>query len=126
MMIKKHLPFAMILLAALPAFAAPDGEPANPRPARSTNNGVMRYDTNRDGVVDRVEWTAGQEARFKQLDTDKDGFITQADVASNAELSGSFADWDDDKDTKLSQAEFDAFVASTVTDDDDDDTEEAE
>ncbi|MBV8394370.1 MAG: EF-hand domain-containing protein [Alphaproteobacteria bacterium] len=40
----------------------------------------MRYDTNGDGVVDRAEWDAGQEARFKQLDTDKDGKLTQDEL----------------------------------------------
>ena len=44
--------------------------PADRRPSRA-NAGIMRYDTNKDGVVDRAEWKAGQEARFKQLDTNK-------------------------------------------------------
>jgi len=40
----------------------------------------MRYDTNKDGFVDRAEWTAGQEARFKQLDTDKDGKLSKDEL----------------------------------------------
>src|SRR5687767_6055591 len=79
-MIKKYLPLAMILLAAVPALAAPDQETANPRPGRSANAGMMRYDANKDSFVDRAEWTEGQEARFKQLDTDKDGKLTKDEL----------------------------------------------
>ena len=50
----------------------------------------MRYDTNKNGFVDRAEWTAGQEARFKQLDTDKDGKLTQDELfARTPAASGS-------------------------------------
>jgi hypothetical protein len=80
MMMKKHLPLTLILLAAAPALAAPDPETANPRPNRSATSGVMRYDANKDGFVDRVEWTEGQEARFKQLDTDKDGKLSKDEM----------------------------------------------
>jgi Ca2+-binding EF-hand superfamily protein len=78
MMIKKHLPLAVLLLAALPAVAAPDPEGA--KPPRSPNAGMMRYDANNDGWVDRAEWDAGQQARFRQLDTDKDGKLTKAEL----------------------------------------------
>ena len=79
-MFKKYLPLAVILLAAVPALAAPDQETANPRPARSATTGLMRYDANKDGFVDRTEWTEGQEARFKQLDTDKDGKLSKDEM----------------------------------------------
>lgn len=50
----------------------------------------MRYDTNKNGFVDRAEWTAGQEARFKQFDTDKDGKLTQDELfARTPAASGS-------------------------------------
>ena len=80
MMMKKYLPLALILLSAVPALAAPDPEPASPRPARSATSGVMRYDANKDGFVDRTEWTEGQEARFRQLDTDKDGKLSKDEM----------------------------------------------
>jgi hypothetical protein len=79
---KRHLPLIVILLAAAPALAAPEPEAANPRPARPANAGMMRYDTNKDGFVDRSEWTIGQEARFKQLDTDKDGRLSKDEMFS--------------------------------------------
>jgi len=79
-MTKKVLPLILILFAAAPAFAAPGDETTTPRPARPSNSGVMRYDTNKDGFVDRTEWAAGQEARFKQLDTDKDGKLTKDEM----------------------------------------------
>ena len=48
----------------------------------------MRYDTNKDGVVDRAEWKAGQEARFKQLDTNKDGKLTQDELFARTPAVG--------------------------------------
>jgi len=79
-MTKKVLPLILILLAAAPALAAPGDETTPSRPARPSTSGMMRYDTNKDGFVDRTEWTAGQEARFKQLDTDKDGKLTKDEM----------------------------------------------
>lgn len=81
-MLKRNLPLIAFLLVAAPALAAPDT--TTPRPARPTNAGIMRYDTNKDGFVDRAEWTAGQEARFKQLDTDKDGRLSKDEMFSRA------------------------------------------
>jgi len=77
-MIKKYLPLAVLLLAALPAVAAPDPEGA--RPPSTANAGMMRYDANKDGWVDRGEWDAGQQARFRQRDTDKDGKLSKAEL----------------------------------------------
>ena len=77
----------------------------------------------RDGQA--VSTMAHSIRDFKRLDADKDGFLTKVDIATNAELTAQFGDWDDDKDTKLSQAEFDAYIASTVTPEDDE-SEEAE
>lgn len=120
-MTKKHLPLILILLAAAPALAAPGEEPANPRPPRPSNAGVMRYDTNKDGFVDRAEWAAGQEARFKQLDTDKDGKLTQDELFARTRpapgnvlpsdrqaerQSTFFRRMDSDKDGFVSKAEF--------------------
>jgi hypothetical protein len=81
-MIKNFLPSILILLATAPVLAAPGDEPAAPRQARSANSGIMRYDANKDGFVDRAEWTAGQEARFKQLDTDQDGKLGKDELFS--------------------------------------------
>jgi Ca2+-binding EF-hand superfamily protein len=85
-MMKKHLPLILLLLAAAPALAA-DPEPASPRPTRPSTGGVMRYDANNDGFVDRGEWNSGQEARFQQLDTNKDGKLSKEEM-----FAGSRAD----------------------------------
>jgi hypothetical protein len=82
-MTKRHLPLILLMLATTPALAAPDADP-NPRPARPNNAGMMRYDANKDGFVDRSEWSAGQDARFKQLDTDKDGRLSKDEMFSRA------------------------------------------
>jgi Ca2+-binding EF-hand superfamily protein len=86
------LPVAALALLAGPALAAPDDPPASPdRAARSASaapRGLMRYDTNKDGVVDRAEWRAAQEARFKQLDTNKDGKLTQDELFARTPAVG--------------------------------------
>jgi hypothetical protein len=74
------IPLAALLLLGAPALAAdPDikASPATATPASPPVRGMMRYDTNKDGWVDKAEWKAGQEARFKDLDTNKDGKLSQ-------------------------------------------------
>jgi len=108
-MIKKYLPLAVLLLAALPAFAAPDPESAPRR-----NTGMMRYDANKDGVVDRAEWDAGQEARFRQLDANNDGKLSKDEMfagrrADDRQLERQdrlFRRMDRDRDGFVSKAEF--------------------
>ncbi len=73
------IPLAAVLLLGTSALAAdPDTKPSSTAspPAR----GMMRYDTNKDGWVDKAEWAAGQESRFKELDTNKDGKLTQDEL----------------------------------------------
>ena len=48
----------------------------------------MRYDTNKDGEVDRAEWKAGQEARFKRLDANNDGKLTQDELFARTPVVG--------------------------------------
>jgi hypothetical protein len=48
----------------------------------------MRYDTNKDGAVDRAEWKAAQEARFKQLDANGDGKLTQDELFARTPAIG--------------------------------------
>ena len=82
---------AVALLLASPALAAPGDTPSpapNPdRPSRA-NSGIMRYDTNKDGAVERVERTAGQEARFKRLDANNDGELTQHEMFARTPAVG--------------------------------------
>lgn len=83
---------AALLLIAGPALAAPDDPPAPAeKPARTSNSvprGLMRYDTNKDGVVDRAEWKAAQEARFKRLDTNGDGKLTEDELFARTPAIG--------------------------------------
>ena len=78
------VPTAAFLLVTGSALAAPDNQPAPTDPsARSSSSvprGLMRYDTNKDGAVDRSEWKTAQEARFKRLDTNNDGKLTQDEL----------------------------------------------
>ena len=70
--------------AALLTLAAP----ALAQQPRNSAGGVMRYDTNKDGAVDRDEWNAGQEARFKRLDTNGDGKLSQDELFSRTPAAG--------------------------------------
>lgn len=85
----KLVSLAAALLLAAPALAAPDSQPAatSAKPTRAVK-GVMRYDANGDGVVDRDEWNAGQEARFNQLDTDHDGKLSQDELFARTSTAG--------------------------------------
>src|SRR5216684_6867042 len=113
----KLISVAAFLLLANPAFAADPDPKAAPTPAR----GVMLYDTNKDGWVDKAEWNAGQEARFKELDTNKDGKLSQDELFARTPAAPGnvlptdrqverqtafFQRMDTDKDGFVSKAEF--------------------
>ena len=113
-MTKKNLPLILLLLSAGPALAAPGPQTDPPRPARQ-NTGIMRYDTNKDGFVDRAEWDAGQEARFKQLDANHDGKLSKEELFSQSRSTSDralerqdafFRRMDRDRDGFVSQDEF--------------------
>jgi EF-hand domain pair len=118
------IPLATLLLlgasALAPAVAAdPDTKPSVA--ATSPARGMMRYDTNKDGWVDKAEWKAGQEARFKDLDSDKDGKLSQDELFARTPAAPGnvlptdrqherqtafFQRMDTDKDGLVSKAEF--------------------
>jgi len=50
---------------------------------------------------------------FSALDTDKNGTLSQAEIASNAIATKNFVSLDTDKDGSLSKSEFDALHALT-------------
>ena len=117
----KLVSLAATLLVSLPALAAPgDPAPTPAPPTRERTAGLMRYDTNKDGFVDRKEWSAGQEARFKLLDTNHDGKLTKDELfvgngvpPTDRQLQSQatyFRLLDTDKDGTVSKAEFMALA----------------
>ena len=112
------LKFIVTLIALLAAAAQPSF--AQDKAQDKSQRGMMRYDTNRDGYVDRNEWSAGQEARFKQLDTDGDGKLSPDELnrrpagatgvlpsdAANTRKTAFFLRMDTDRDGFVSKPEF--------------------
>jgi hypothetical protein len=99
---------ATVALLALPAFAQSDTTAPAVKPAR-TATGLMRYDANKDGIVDHTEWNAGQQARFKELDKNGDGKISLQEFSpggTNDRREAAFKRLDTDKDGAVSLAEF--------------------
>src|SRR5687768_4111281 len=83
-------------------------------------SGVAQSDTlTTETRGEAVSTMAHSDRDFKKLDADSDGFLSSAELNADPDLTTQFNDWDDDADTKLSQSEYDAYIASTVTDADD-------
>jgi Ca2+-binding EF-hand superfamily protein len=102
---------------SVPAWAAPgDPDPGKAPPTRERTSALMRYDTNKDGIVDRTEWAAGQDARFRLLDTNGDGklskdelFVGNGTPPNDRQIRSQatyFQLLDTDKDGTVSKAEF--------------------
>jgi len=73
---------------AAPSVAAPGNPPAGPEggpgPGAGRGRGMMRLDTNNDGVISQDEWRGPQEA-FKSADTNGDGKIDSVEMAAMRE-----------------------------------------
>lgn len=68
------IPAALALPLALPAFAQ------QPAPQPITREALVAIDTNGDGKVSREELIAAMSAAFQQLDTDKNGSLSEPEA----------------------------------------------
>ena len=78
---------AALIGAAAPALAQP-GPPPGPRGERGPGMMFDRIDANKDGRVTWEEAWAYVQARFAAADTDKDGRLTQAEMAAARPMGG--------------------------------------
>jgi Ca2+-binding EF-hand superfamily protein len=83
-----------------------DGE-CHGGPGRGPGAHFEELDTNKDGSVTQAEFLAHGEARFAQADTNKDGKLTKEErqAAHQAHMKERFAKHDTNKDGKLTKDE---------------------
>lgn len=118
----KNTSFTLALVVVLGALPANAQLPNLPRPV------FDGADSNADGQITAAEFAETQAARFKKLDTDGDGALTQTDRAGalaarlgagraggaegegadGPDGAGPLGQFDSDGDKKITQAEFEA------------------
>ena len=91
---------ALLVLAARPALAEEPAKPHDPRAA------FVETDQNTDGRVDRAEFHHRMVEVFFQGDRDKDGHMTQVELAGAVEFPKDFEGADRNADGRISLYEF--------------------
>jgi hypothetical protein len=87
---------AVMLLGALPLAALAASVPQQSAPAATAS-----------GPSDPATRNQAESPMFKQLDTNKDGYISKAEAARSANLSAKFAKLDTNHDGRISVQEYD-------------------
>jgi len=79
---RKRLLAAAVAIAALggAGVAFAQAQQGTPAPQRGPGHMMERLDTNSDGVVTRAEFDAAQQARFTQLDTNRNGSLSTEEL----------------------------------------------
>jgi len=101
------------------------GEPADPKQS-FIDTSFLEMDTNKDGRVDKAEYTRYQQSRFnkqadaiteafKAMDTDGDGRINKTEAAVVPEIARYFDGLDTDKDGFLSMKELQQAMVAAQT-----------
>ncbi len=88
---RRPLAAALVISLAVPASAAlaqaqTGSGPIRPAGGHNRTAFIQGYDANRDGRVDRAEYDALREARFKAADADSNGVLTEDEYV--AEYAG--------------------------------------
>lgn len=90
---------AAVLLAATPALAQGQGRGAG------MLDQLMQLDTNGDGNITHAEAEAGRAAMFDRLDTDHDGYLSEAERNGAGRMGQQLASADTNSDGRVSRAE---------------------
>ena len=91
---------ALLTFVAAPALADPPKKAQDPRAA------FAETDKNGDGKIDREEFQQRVMEIFFFGDTDKDGYMTHAELVATVEFPEDFKDADRDGDGRISFVEF--------------------
>lgn len=111
------------IAAAVPLMILPGAAAAQ----SSVDTTFAAMDANRDGHIDKAEFTGFTQARqsrqatamdaaFRDMDKDGDGHLSKAEAAPNPVIAGAFTALDADRDGKLSSAEMRAALAKAQAD----------
>ncbi|HEX6734310.1 MAG TPA: EF-hand domain-containing protein [Azonexus sp.] len=100
----------LMLLGALPFaasaadYSSPSGTPSQPQPQSQQQPGQGQDSTTPRGAQGPV----GQDPAplFKELDTNKDGYVSRDEGKRSAELTSRFSDLDTDRDGRIGNSEF--------------------
>lgn len=66
---------------------------------------LMLMDFNGDGAISRAEAQRGRTAQFDRLDSDDDGYLSDAERSAGGRATQAFARADGDSDGRISRAE---------------------
>ena len=131
-------PFLPAALLALAGTAFANDEPAKstlepPSEFEQAEQKEQKSDPMTEADQSTLTVTEQKEAdeEFRSMDTDKDDRISQAELAGNDALSGTWSSFDADKDGLLSRNEWNRYcedmaAKKTAMDGDDDDNEDDE
>lgn len=101
---------AVTIAASFASIAIAAPQTVQPHGKQGGIHGPLAMDTNKDGKVSRTEAIVHAEARFAEMDMNKDGFVDQSDLQARMQQRRTerFTQMDTNNDGRITRAEFDA------------------